>query len=188
MLWPYAPVNWGVGSVFQLQKMHIFYFGHITIAMIIRIIGFMIAYLIIFNICNNKLSHQCCDYSFSMIDDCDRNWLSLSCFTTTMASLIQTIMIDLIIVIMRDLIMMIIIMTWHCHQGTDENDHFVSRAHPSHWHNALWQWDGEKLSIQLKIQPFQCVMWCQIKTFYQINVLIYFQRNFPSNKISIKPF
>ena len=24
VLWPYAPVNWGVGSVFQLQKMHIF--------------------------------------------------------------------------------------------------------------------------------------------------------------------
>ena len=25
VLWPYAPVNWGVGSVFQLQKMHIYY-------------------------------------------------------------------------------------------------------------------------------------------------------------------
>ena len=24
VLWPYAPVNWGVGSVFQLQKMHIY--------------------------------------------------------------------------------------------------------------------------------------------------------------------
>ena len=23
VLWPYAPVNWGVGSVFQLQKIHI---------------------------------------------------------------------------------------------------------------------------------------------------------------------
>ena len=25
VLWLYAPVNWGVGSVFQLQKMHILY-------------------------------------------------------------------------------------------------------------------------------------------------------------------
>ena len=24
VLWVYAPVNWGVGSVFQLQKMHIY--------------------------------------------------------------------------------------------------------------------------------------------------------------------
>ena len=25
VLWPYAPVNWGVGSVFELQKMHIWF-------------------------------------------------------------------------------------------------------------------------------------------------------------------
>ena len=35
VLWVYAPVNWGVGSVFQLQKIHIYFEDSTSIVLLI---------------------------------------------------------------------------------------------------------------------------------------------------------
>ena len=47
------------------------------------------------------------------------------------------------------MIMIIMITTLLLNKSDKDYDNVFSRAHPCHWHNALWQWNGENQPYNL---------------------------------------